>query len=202
MAIATNLRGATLPALVVPNSGAASVYFQYGRTAAYGSQTATQQAGGVNPTQVLIKVSGLRPRTIYHYRVVAVTPDGSAIGADETFTTSPTPVVSGLKLSPRTFRVPLRQPARARTTIRYADSRAATTTLVVMECVRSRRGKCTRYVRIGSFKHVDAEGANQIRWAGRLRGRALLPGGYMLKATPQAGRKRGRTVSATFRVRL
>src|SRR5207302_5058173 len=128
---------------------------------------------GVLPKQVLVKVAGLRARTVYHYRALAVTPDGTAIGADESFTTSATPVLSGLRMTPRAFRAPVKQRPRPRTTITYTDSRAATTTFVITRCVRSRGRRCTRYSRVGSFTQIDVQGANRIRFNGRIRGRSL-----------------------------
>jgi hypothetical protein len=200
MAIGANSTGGTLPALVVPNSGTASVFFQYGRGPRYGSQTAAQQVGGVAPTQVLVRVVGLRAKTVYHFRAIAVTPDGMAVGADETFTTSATPVISALRVSPRAFRPAVQRLARAKAMITYTDSRAATTAFVVLLCVRTRGRKCTGYTRVETFRHVDVEGVNHIPFSARLYGRPLPAGTYQLRATPMAGRKKGSTVRATFRI--
>ena len=84
--------------------------------------------------------------------------------------------------------------------ITYTDSRAATTSFVVMLCVRSRGRTCTGYARIEAFRHVDIEGVNHIPFNARLHGRPLPAGTYRLTATPMAGRKKGSTVSATFRI--
>jgi hypothetical protein len=200
MAIGANSTGATLPALVVANAGTANVYFQYGQTASYGSQTGAQQTGGAVPTQVLVRVTGLKAKAVYHYRVVAATADGTTIGADETFTTSATPVISALRITPRAFRTAAQRVARARALITYIDSRAATTSFVVLLCVRGSGRNCRGYSRVVAFSHVDVQGVNLIAWSARVRGRVLPPGSYVLRATPLAGRRRGSTASATFRI--
>ena len=62
-----------------------TVTFQYGPTATYGQSTAAQPLTGASTTEtVTAAVAGLSPG-IYHDRVVATTPAGSAAGADGTF---------------------------------------------------------------------------------------------------------------------
>ena len=183
--------GATLNATVTPNAGQASIVFQYGPTTKYGSQTAVQQLGGVSPAAIAVKLSGLKPNTVYHYRVVAISPDGSSYGADASLTTSLLPVIGQLKVSPRSFR------AGSGTTITYLDSLKATTTFTALRCTKTKRGRCTRYVRAARFSHADTAGRNRVRFTGR----SLAPGSYRLDASPKAAGRTGKTVSAAFRVR-
>jgi hypothetical protein len=63
--------------------------FRYGRTTAYGSQSAagTTTTGGA----VARTLTGLKPNTTYHYRLVVTNPDGSAQGVDKTFKTARLP---------------------------------------------------------------------------------------------------------------
>jgi hypothetical protein len=80
--------GATLRGLVNPHGSATSYYFQYGPTAAYGAQTPAVAAGaGLRIVRVAAAVSGLRPLTVYHYRLVAVNAAGAHAGADRAFRT-------------------------------------------------------------------------------------------------------------------
>ena len=67
-----------------------TVYFQYGTTTSYGSQT---PPGDMGPTagSVSYVISNLKPNTLYHYQVVASTTAGTTGGGDTTFTTSPPP---------------------------------------------------------------------------------------------------------------
>jgi CSLREA domain-containing protein len=63
--------------------------FQYGRSTAYGSQSSagsTTTGGAVART-----LTGLKPNTTYHYRLVATNPDGTVPGADKTFKTGRLP---------------------------------------------------------------------------------------------------------------
>lgn len=56
---------------------------------AYGHSTASFSAGtGGASVHVTITLAGLRPRTIYHYRLVATSSGGTTVGADRTFTTA------------------------------------------------------------------------------------------------------------------
>ncbi len=79
--------GVTLTAMVrEPDPRPATVTFQYGPTAAYGSSTTAQTVVGVSGPQTFSAlVSGLAPGT-YHFRVVATNPDGMSSGADGVFT--------------------------------------------------------------------------------------------------------------------
>jgi hypothetical protein len=81
---------ATLAGTVNPNGAATSYHVDYGLTTGYDAATAEQSAGsGTAPVSVSVPVSGLDPATKYHYRIVATTAVGSAIGSDETFKTKP-----------------------------------------------------------------------------------------------------------------
>ena len=80
---------ATLNATVFPNKNATTYYFQYGTTAAYGTQTANQgPVDGNAGKSVSAHVSGLTPSTTYHFRVVATSSAGTSFGSDATFTTT------------------------------------------------------------------------------------------------------------------
>jgi hypothetical protein len=62
-----------------------TVYFEYGRTKAYGKQTPTWAFSG--PTVVKVKFLGLSPSTAYHYRIVATGLLSTVRGVDQAFTT-------------------------------------------------------------------------------------------------------------------
>jgi hypothetical protein len=78
--------GATLNATVNPNGSDTMVYFQYGTSTAYTSQTTPIDIGsGSTAVPVGIALSGLASNTTYHYRLVT---DGvTTVYADQTFTT-------------------------------------------------------------------------------------------------------------------
>jgi hypothetical protein len=91
---ATNITNtaATLNATVNPNKQATTYNFQYGTTSSYGTSTASQTTGSGNANQsVSADITGLTPNTVYHFRVVAANPSGTTQGADQTFTTAPSP---------------------------------------------------------------------------------------------------------------
>jgi len=85
-----NGAAATLSGSVNPNGVATSYYFEFGTTADYGQQTPPQGAGaGSSAVSVSASLAGLVANATYHYRLVAVGPNGAfSIGSDRTFTTA------------------------------------------------------------------------------------------------------------------
>jgi hypothetical protein len=78
---------------VNPNGLATDYRFQYGTTTAYGSQTPLAPAGnGTTAVRLGQELTGLRPGTVYHYRLVAVNSDGTTEGRDRTFKTASVPL--------------------------------------------------------------------------------------------------------------
>ena len=82
-------------------------------------------------------------------------------------------------------------------TVSYDDTVAATTTFTVQRraagrlkgksCVKATKRnrshkRCTRLVKGGHFSHGDRAGSNRFHFTGRVRGRKLLPGRYVLVA--------------------
>jgi hypothetical protein len=90
---------------------ATSVRVEIGRTAAYGTETPLVSVpGDTGPTGVGVTVGGLVPLTTYHYRLVAIGPDGTSVGADRTFTVTPPsiagvgrPRITGATVRPKRF---------------------------------------------------------------------------------------------------
>ncbi|HEX6687029.1 MAG TPA: fibronectin type III domain-containing protein, partial [Solirubrobacterales bacterium] len=78
-----------------PHGGTASdCHFELGTTASYGSNYACALPGPVTSAVAESKsVSGLKPSTTYHYRLVVSTNAGTAKGGDVTFTTADPPPV-------------------------------------------------------------------------------------------------------------
>lgn len=73
---------------VNPNGVATTYHIDYGLTSGYEAATSEKSAGsGTSPISVSATLTGLKPGTTYHYRVVATTSTGNAIGIDKTFKT-------------------------------------------------------------------------------------------------------------------
>ena len=83
---------ATLAGSVDPFASSTSYAFEYGRTTAYGSATASRIVPpGPAATPVSVAVGGLSPGTLYHYRLIASSAAGTSVGADRTLTTAGAP---------------------------------------------------------------------------------------------------------------
>lgn len=163
---------ATLTGSVRPNSSDASVQFEYGPTTGYGSQTAVQHLGGVSDQAVSAALTGLSPSTTYHFRVVATAADGTATGADQTFTTAAAPpgatgtggngttpplaAATRFTLVPSSFRAassgPPAKPAKVSvgTTVRYTLNVGASVRFTVVRLLPGRRvkGRCVKPTRL------------------------------------------------------
>jgi hypothetical protein len=181
--------GATLVAQVTPNSGDASVSFQFGRSRKYGSESKPRRLDGVTAVPVSVKLGRLKDHTTYHYRVTVTSVDGRTVGADRTFTTSNKPVLRSLRLGPSRLVI-----GGAGVTIIYTDNLAARTRFTVYVVKPGRR----HLRRIGSFAHTDAIGTNRVPFSGRLGARKLSPGRYELKAVPRVGRRGGTARTVRF----
>jgi len=105
----------------------------------------------------------------------------------------------------------------AGTVVSYRDTQKATTTFTVKQqlagvikngrCVAAPRHKrkgekgCIRTETLGSFVHADAAGANRFRFMGRLNGRVLKPGDYLMSGSPRSrSGRRGAAVQHGFKV--
>lgn len=78
----------TLNGTVNPARRTATYHFDWGTTTAYGSTTAAQAAGSDSSDHPeSAGLTGLRPGTTYHFRIVATNSAGTATGADQVFTT-------------------------------------------------------------------------------------------------------------------
>jgi hypothetical protein len=81
---------ASIAGTLLPNLRASDYHFEFGTTAGYGSRTSSIGVGSGNlPIAVSAALTGLKAATTYHYRIVGTNGDGSAAGADRTFTTRP-----------------------------------------------------------------------------------------------------------------
>ncbi len=83
---------ATIHAKVNPDQIATTYHFEYGETAAYGSEVPVGGASlgsGSEAVPVSANLSGLKLGVTYHFRVVAENEADSTIGPDQKFTTIP-----------------------------------------------------------------------------------------------------------------
>jgi CSLREA domain-containing protein len=200
--------GATLTGTVTPDLRATAYHFEFGTSPGYGLGTADQQVeGGASATPVAAGIGGLTPATTYHYRLVAISPDGTSAGADTTFTTPPpavvpdtvAPVLSGVGLTRTKFAVgsaatAVSARAKRGTAFRYTLSEAATVRIAMSRasagrrkgkrCVKPTRKlrrakKCTRYVIAGkTLTRISKAGANKVAFSGRIGKKRLKPGHY------------------------
>ena len=61
-------------------------HFEYGPTTDYGQKTAARYGGlQITPRLAFDTITGLKPGTTYHYRLVATNETGTSLGDDQTF---------------------------------------------------------------------------------------------------------------------
>lgn len=88
---------ATINGSVDPDGVAATYQFQYGTSLNYGSVTPAVPAAAGSDNAIhdfAAALEGLKPETIYHYRIIATNANGTSYGADETFETAIPPAPS------------------------------------------------------------------------------------------------------------
>jgi uncharacterized repeat protein (TIGR03803 family) len=89
-AAATNVlaTSATLNGSVIPQTGAATAWFEYGLTSSYGNVTAAQPFNAsFTSSPVAASLTGLDPFLTYHYRLTVSSSAGTFSGPDATFST-------------------------------------------------------------------------------------------------------------------
>jgi hypothetical protein len=151
-------------------------------------------------------------------------PATAAAPASATATTTrpAAPAISALAINPSSFRAApsgatlSAASSRFGTKISYRDSAAATATFTVLRSSAGRlQGKscrkpgranrhgrrCTLLTAVGSFTHADLGGAASVHFSGRLKGRRLPPGAYVLQVLAANAAGRGKPVSKGFTVR-
>ena len=80
---------ATLTGTANPNGSPTKCWFEYGRTQAYHSTTTPQSIGSSDKARsVSATVTGLMPKTVYHYQLVCRNAGGLRTGGDRRFETS------------------------------------------------------------------------------------------------------------------
>ncbi len=100
-ASAVTYGSATLAGWIDPHGSNTTYYFQYGPTRAYGAQTPLADAGaGTRSVKVSAAIGGLKPLTVYHYRLLAVNAAGATTGVDRTFKTDKVPLSLQILVAP------------------------------------------------------------------------------------------------------
>jgi CSLREA domain-containing protein len=194
---------AVLNGTVNPNLRDTTVTFQYGTTTAYGSSTsATDVGAGGSATGTTAHLSGLKPGTTYHYRLVGTNGDGTGSTADATFTTARgAPTLTNVGQSAKrwserkqrhrkkppvgtTFSFTLDQGAR----VTFAFTQPAAGRRVHGKCVpQTKRNKhkprCHRTLTRATLRMGGKAGKNSLKFNGRAGSHTLKPGKYTVVIT-------------------
>jgi hypothetical protein len=94
-------QSATIRGSINPHGAPTAYYFRFGTTKAYGRRTTTGDAGAhTRSVAVSAALTALRPKTTYHYQLVAFSTAGTTRGADRTFTTPQIPTTVALSAAP------------------------------------------------------------------------------------------------------
>ncbi len=150
-------------------------------------------SGGV-PVPVSAAVSGLRTGVSYKVELVATSAQGTGTGA--AITVESAPADTHLVVRPGHFRPRSRgRHPKGGAVITYLDSEPGTS-LVTVSLLHKRIPTV-----VERFAHTDRAGANKLTFSGRVRGHALKPGGYTVRAVPTNGvGEPGTAITATFKI--
>ena len=92
-----NTTSAPLHFSINTGSSPATVFIDYGTTAAYGSVFNYPASFPASSSQVpTTRITGLQPSTTYHYRITASNTEGTSVSADKTFTTANLPTFNAI----------------------------------------------------------------------------------------------------------
>lgn len=174
---------------VDPNGVRTRYHVEFGTTSAYGHSSPSFVVGsGSAGVPVAVSLTGLRPDTVYHYRLVAGSAAGTTVGDDRAFATT-----RGRGQAPRfSFALPRSVAARValhgRLRVRFSCSRACATHFVVtVASARATRFAPVAVTLARGSGRISARGTGRVTLrfmpgvAGRLvsqRGIRLLVLGY------------------------
>jgi uncharacterized protein YceK len=113
------------------------------------------------------------------------------------------PVLSKLTAKPKRFKAATKKKPKRGTNVSFTLSEPASVRMTVERCAKRKRGRCVRWKALkGGLTQAGAQGANKVRFNGRLRGKALKAGGYRLVLTPKDGAANvGKAARVAFAVR-
>jgi hypothetical protein len=113
------------------------------------------------------------------------------------------PVLSKLKAKPKLFKAATKRKPKRGTNVSFTLSEAASVRWTVERCTQRKRGRCVRWRALkGGLTKPGAQGANKVRFNGRLRGKVLKAGGYRLVVVPTDGAaNRGAAVRTAIAIR-
>jgi len=206
-----------------------TVFFQWGTSTAYGSQTPAQSLAPVSSAQQFpAMLANLTPGVVYHFRAVAINAEGTAFGADQTFTavkpTVPRPTITAARLTNKRFRVTNKDTAvsakkppagtsfqftlSATAKVQIAVTRSAPGLRSAHNCVapttklrRTHAKHCTRSVALGTLTRSNLpQGADNVSFSGRIGHTPLKPGSYKAALSASNAGGRSRSVALSFSV--
>jgi hypothetical protein len=185
-ASAVTQTSAMLNGTVNPDNLSTAYHFEYGTTTAYGTSTTSQSAGSDYAAHSeTAGISGLKPGTTYHFRIVATNMVGTSMGADQAFTTPITTSTPSLSPPQVTTGPANSLGATAATLTGSVTPRGSATTYDFVYGTSSKYGKSTTIRSAGS-------GTQAVSVHFRITG--LRPGAiyhYRLSATSAGGTTKG-----------
>jgi hypothetical protein len=221
--------GATVTATVDSHGPSGSVRFEFGPTTSYGAQVDAQPLGsGFGNRSVTATLGGLAAGTLVHYRVVLTTADGSATGADATFTTLATgtgtaagaggktpPRLTSIHLSATRFAVTAKPTAIHAGTSRTSSgiplgttfhlklSENASVRFSIARKTTTRKGKkkIVRYTSKGAITHSFKAGSETLAFTGWIGRKPLPTGSYRVSiSATDAAKNRSKVTTLTFAI--
>jgi hypothetical protein len=191
-AASVSAKKASVTGTISPNARATTWFVQYGASTAYGKRTGNATlAAGIAPDTVKAALSGLKPHSLIHYRLVATNADGTRFGADATLETSS---FTGVGIRSRTLTLSSSGQVGVVLSCPAGSGGTCTGTLTI-KAGSSRLGHATFKIAAGKRKTVRAKLVSRARRLVRGAGKHGLAIELTAAARDAAGQRATNSVS-------
>lgn len=147
---------ATIGGTIDPNGLQTRYVLELGTDASYGTPIFGEIEGSAEGKELVFALTNLLPGTTYHFRLVAINPDGTIVGADQAFTTPGFPSV--ITPPPPVRIIPFTPPVETKhATPRKAQTKAQKLAKALKACKREPKKKRSKCMKQANRKYGPAK---------------------------------------------